>query len=194
MSGNKETLPESDAFREVICQPMFSSDECDSLISLHLNNQWRASEIGTRSTKHNHYDPTIRQCKVTPFISLEHLEQIVAKAITLFPQIEQHALHFDPEDLPMVISYVAGDYFHWHVDKGGRGTVAANRALSFSVQLSDSDCYDGGDLELKVAFSKAQRQYLRQQGNITLFPSSAAHRVSVLKTGIRYAIVGWFHR
>ena len=64
------------------------------------------------------------------------------------------------------------------------------RKLSFSIQLSSPEDYEGGNLQLldeadKVTFIP------RQRGCIVLFDSLTQHRVLKVTKGTRKSIVGW---
>ena len=64
------------------------------------------------------------------------------------------------------------------------------RKLSFSIQLSDPDDYEGGNLQL---LDEGGSNYLapRQRGCICLFDSRTQHRVLKVTKGTRKSIVGW---
>jgi PKHD-type hydroxylase len=69
------------------------------------------------------------------------------------------------------------------------GTV---RKLSFSVQLSQPDAYDGGDVLLYRSLSESAA-ISRAAGSITFFPSYTIHEVAPVTRGVRYSLVGWAH-
>lgn len=79
-----------------------------------------------------------------------------------------------------------GQHYSWHVDRGQHVGV---RKLSLSLQLSDSDTYKGGDLELR--FGDEPQKANRERGMITLFPSWTLHRVTPVTDGTRYSLVAW---
>ena len=66
------------------------------------------------------------------------------------------------------------------------------RKLSFSLQLSDPDDYEGGNVIL-LDEGGSNRKYVapRKKGSIILFDSRTKHCVNVVKKGIRKSIVGW---
>ena len=75
----------------------------------------------------------------------------------------------------------------WHVDTGDH--TERVRKLSFSVQLSEPDSYDGCDLEL---FASSRVDVApRKRGAIVCFPSFAVHRVTPITRGVRKALVCW---
>jgi PKHD-type hydroxylase len=63
------------------------------------------------------------------------------------------------------------------------------RSLSFSVQLSESDSYDGG--ELKVYENNTIYTANKNIGSISFFDSSALHEVTPVTAGFRKSLVGW---
>ena len=64
------------------------------------------------------------------------------------------------------------------------------RKLSFSLQLSHPDDYEGGNVQL---LDEAGKSYItpRQRGTIVLFDSRTQHRVLKVTKGVRKSIVGW---
>ena len=109
--------------------------------------------------------------------------------------------------------YEQGQYYGWHNDSGlsthykpvsignrvtGESTmqdfVNENcemvRKLSFAMQLSDPDDYEGGNVQL---LAEDGHSYIvpRKKGCIVLFDSRTQHRVLKVTKGIRKSIVGW---
>ena len=64
------------------------------------------------------------------------------------------------------------------------------RKLSFVLQLSDPDDYEGGNLQL---LDETGKSYFapRQRGTVILFDSRTQHRVLKVTKGTRKSIVGW---
>jgi PKHD-type hydroxylase len=96
------------------------------------------------------------------------------------------------------IRYEEGQFFNWHVDEG-RGTVDPLtlqrnqnlRKLSFSLQLSNSDDYEGGDLVFQDFATGEKTSATRQKGSLIVFDSRVRHKVTPVTKGTRYALVGW---
>lgn len=107
--------------------------------------------------------------------------------------------------------YDVGQFYSWHNDAGIAGSykpaTVGNRTeglaqdfvnentelvrkLSFVLQLSDPDDYEGGNLQL---LDEHGGSYIapRQRGTVILFDSRTMHRVQKVKSGIRKSIVGW---
>ena len=107
--------------------------------------------------------------------------------------------------------YQEGQYYGWHNDSGlathykpvsignrtdGRSQDFMNentelvRKLSFAVQLSDPDDYEGGNVQF---LDEGGSSYIapRQRGCIMLFDSRTQHRVLKVTKGVRKSLVGW---
>jgi predicted 2-oxoglutarate/Fe(II)-dependent dioxygenase YbiX len=97
---------------------------------------------------------------------------------------------FVPDDETMLLTYRgSGDHYDWHIDVGEG--ESASRKLGFTVQLSASAEYDGGDLEFYNFPS--DREAFRRKGMLLVFPAFSLHRVTPITRGTRQAVVGWVH-
>ena len=113
-------------------------------------------------------------------------------------------------------SYGVGEYYHWHTDSSiavhykpkfqtsarestkddnylRERTAVENelvRKISFSLQLSDPDDYEGGNIQF---IDESNKNYIapRQKGTLIIFDSRTKHRVCKVRSGVRKSIVGW---
>ena len=88
--------------------------------------------------------------------------------------------------------YQVGQYYDKHVDfNGDPDTKSHTRKLSMSVQLSDENSYDGGDLIIYYGGEK----YItpKVKGTVIVFDSRLTHEVTPVTKGQRYSLVKWFH-
>ena len=76
--------------------------------------------------------------------------------------------------------------YEWHMDCGEK--IQNQRKISVTVQLSDSNEYEGGDLEFNIG-RKITAQ--REKGVAVIFPSFYLHRVTPVTSGIRKSFVLW---
>ena len=125
--------------------------------------------------------------------------------------------NIDGENLQYT-KYSEGQYYNWHNDAGIsnyykpqyvaisgysdedsdnlqvtdflKTSCELVRKLSFTLQLSDPDEYEGGNVQL---IDDSGKSYIapRQRGTIILFDSRTQHRVIKVKKGVRKSIVGW---
>ena len=107
--------------------------------------------------------------------------------------------------------YSEGQYYGWHTDSGltehykavNVGNEAQEmhqdfinlsiervRKLSFSLQLSGPEEYEGGNLQL-IGENNVTYVAPRQKGSLILFDSRTRHRVCKITKGKRKSIVGW---
>ena len=113
--------------------------------------------------------------------------------------------------------YSEGEFYNWHTDfsfsnlyelTSTRRTVASIseqqnyfneflkkntetiRKLSFTVQLSDPDSYEGGDVQM-IDDGDSLYTIPKEQGTIVVFDSRTKHRVRKVKKGVRRSLVGW---
>ena len=112
--------------------------------------------------------------------------------------------------------YGVGEYYHWHSDtsipvqykpqiqiSATDSTTDDNylreraaiknelvRKISFSLQLSDPDDYEGGNIQF---IDESNQNYIapRQKGSLIIFDSRTKHRVCKVRSGVRKSIVGW---
>jgi PKHD-type hydroxylase len=82
-----------------------------------------------------------------------------------------------------------GGHYDWHMDFGGN--VSSTRKISVSIQLTDENEYEGGDLEFMIhrSINKAPRK----KGTAVFFPSYITHRVTKVTKGQRRSLVFWIH-
>lgn len=91
------------------------------------------------------------------------------------------------------VHYPLGGKFDWHQDiLGMRPGETKTRGLTFSMNLSDPNEYDGGNLTLKLPEEKIVNLG-RERGSWIVFPSFIRHRVDEVTRGSREAIVVWSH-
>jgi PKHD-type hydroxylase len=74
-----------------------------------------------------------------------------------------------------------------HIDVGTE-CIAACRKLSMSVQLSEPDDYEGGDLVIDN-----QHECPRKMGTTVVFSSFITHKVTPVTKGKRYSLVVWLY-
>ena len=84
--------------------------------------------------------------------------------------------------------YHPGGHFVWHKDVYGSKITDYNRYCSLVIQLNDQ--YEEGDLQIKD--NKNETLTIEKGiGNLILFLSNIEHRVTPVKSGIRYTLVNW---
>ena len=113
-------------------------------------------------------------------------ERIANLAATCNAQNYHFELNGFMQDLQLT-NYESGEYFDWHMDFHS-GEIS-HRKLSVTVQLSDDESYEGGDLQFMI--NNRIESAPRRKGTVIVFPSFILHRVTKVTAGKRNSIVGW---
>ena len=97
----------------------------------------------------------------------------------------------EPRAEMQVTEYSAEEdaHYDWHHDVHWNGQSGFDRKLSITVQLSESDAYEGGDFEFDEVKTNAD---FRSKGTVLVFPSYLRHRIHPVTSGKRLALVAWF--
>jgi PKHD-type hydroxylase len=105
-------------------------------------------------------------------------------------ELFQFDIDYMPENIQYT-EYYGSDQggYEWHMDIGSTGGMNL-RKISITVQLSDSDEYEGGDLQLWTGGTMPLTAP-RGKGNVVVFPSFMLHRVTPVTTGTRKSFVIW---
>lgn len=172
--------------------PLFNDKEIKKIIDKLDDNKWddsmvydnKTEEISKHKIRTNKEQPLWPEQGGFPF---EIITEEIFNVNSEYWNFDIRYIDF-AKDPPLVLKYVLNQEFNWHFDMSG---VSSTRKLSFTIQLSDSDDYEGGDLQFGPVIE--HKPEIRKKGNITIFPSYVWHRVTPVTKGNRYALVGWVH-
>jgi PKHD-type hydroxylase len=166
-------------------QNFLSPQEMDSLIAEH------AALVTEGTLGHGNTDAKLRRSRV---VGLSH-EQ---KYAWLYQRLWAAVQVCNPQCFDVEVTGVEANvqlarydsanrgFYDWHFDFG---PAKATRKLSISIQLSDSEDYDGGDLEMM--FGNVPTKLDRTRGAFIIFPSFMLHRVTPVTRGTRWSLVAW---
>ena len=182
---------------------------------LEFDEKFETAGIGANGEKS--LTKKVRDCQVSPipeehWISgfIWHYVMIANKKNFLFDIncIDSGSLQY--------LEYKSGQHYTWHSDeclltryeqetkivrstdpyKDSRfndlinNSLSVSRKISFSLQLSNPDEYEGGELQI-MDYNGKPFFCPKERGTLVLFDSRSKHRVRKVKTGIRKSIVGW---
>tara|TARA_B100001250_G_C19694062_1_gene741694 strand:+ start:51 stop:599 length:549 start_codon:yes stop_codon:yes gene_type:complete len=104
-----------------------------------------------------------------------------------------HNFHYDLSDedkeAAQISKYSVGEYYGEHVDFGSDFNLT--RKLSLTIQLSDENDYEGGDLLFHTGSDT--KPSLRGKGSVIVFDSRLYHEITPITKGVRYSLVKWYH-
>lgn len=171
----------------VYADNVFTQEECNKILSLvKKKNQQDGETTGYGN------DTNIRRSKIL------YIESSDPNNFWIFQRCTDVIKHLNDNffqfDIDKIEALQIGEYnstnsgcFKKHVDMGYKSQ--GFRKLSFSVQLSSGEDYEGGDLRLYGGddYDTAPKK----QGTIIGFPSYVLHEITPVTSGIRYSLVGW---
>ena len=165
----------------------FSPAEVDQIVAIGDRLVLEPAAIGT-DTVHNR---NIRITRTAFFSRNPQTEPIYRKMEMLVRRINEQVYQFDLTGFSENFQYTVyegheGGHYDWHVDQG---LLQVNRKLSFSLQLSAPEEYEGCDLELFTSTDPARAP--RARGTLIAFPAYALHRVTPVVSGTRKSLVIW---
>ncbi len=97
--------------------------------------------------------------------------------------------HLDTSSVK-IKTYNEGDSETWSIDSQPVDGDEDVRKLSFIIQLSDVDDYEGGNVQF-LDEGKGKYFIPRQRGTVALFDARTQHRVLKVTKGTRKSLVGW---
>ena len=180
-------LNANNQFCSILHASFFQPNQCDAIVKQCVDELWMSGEtIGGGVNK------KIRNVE-QQVMPIDQQGWPLTRILELAKQANNARFKFDVEgfldvDAPMIMRYTKGGHYDWHVDTGNS---VCHRKLSFTIQLSDSKDYEGGDVEF--IGSKVYTKAFRQKVMCIIYPSFLPHRVTKVTKGTRNAIVGWIH-
>jgi PKHD-type hydroxylase len=140
-------------------------------------------------------NPAIRTSSIKWVPNNDEYKWIYDKLITMIKHANEVLWNFDLysalDDIQYTEYYAEqGGHYTWHQDIGP-GWLS-KRKVSITVQLSDADEYEGGDLEYwrGGSFDNVEKAP-RGKGVVFIFPSFMMHRVAPVTKGTRRSFVLW---
>ena len=166
----------------------FTSEELARIEEMTSNLPFEAAGVGEldKSRVESEYrKSSIKWCPQN-----EDWEWVYDKLGTMISEANNNMWKFDlthmREQIQYTEYYEGGGQYDWHMDCGIG--IQNQRKISVTVQLSQPDEYEGGDLEFNLGNHMVAP---RVQGAAVIFPSFFLHRVTPITKGIRKSFVLW---
>ncbi len=165
----------------------FTADELSDIEELTKTIEFQTANVGQHNVvTSDHRKSKIKWCPQTDSFKwvYDKLQNMIFEAnemmwkmnITHMREEIQYTEYYDNN---------SGGY-EWHMDCG-KG-IQNQRKISVTVQLSDPDEYEGGDLQFNIG---KEITAPRGKGNVVIFPSFFLHRVTPVTKGTRKSFVLW---
>jgi PKHD-type hydroxylase len=161
----------------------FTKEECEKIIKIAKD---KGLIKGTTRGKSD-----VRQSKVCWLYASDDLDWAFRKITDIVLNLNDRFFQFDIFGLSEGFQFTnykapSGKYGK-HVDRGFNTVI---RKLSLSIQLTDPEEYEGGELKLYTGEKDGQIMD-KSQGTLIIFPSYVLHEVMPITKGERNSLVTW---
>jgi PKHD-type hydroxylase len=166
------------------CNNAFSKEECQTIINI-------AKEKGLiKGTTNGESD--VRDSKISWLYPIDKMDWVFRRVTDITLNLNERFFKFDLFGLNEGFQFTnyeapSGKYGK-HVDRGINMVV---RKLSISIQLTNPEEYEGGELKLYDADDKEATVMDKTQGTLIIFPSYVLHEVMPITKGERNSLVTW---
>ena len=161
----------------------FSKEECQTIINIAKNKGL------IKGTTRGESD--VRDSKIAWLNPVDKMDWVFRRVTDITLNLNERFFKFDLFGLNEGFQFTnyeapSGKYGK-HVDRAMNMTV---RKLSISIQLTDPEEYEGGELKL---YSGEEEGTLmdKTQGTLIIFPSYVLHEVTPVTKGTRNSLVTW---
>ena len=177
------------AFRYTIEPKFLTKDECDLILNFSLENLKLnpAEVIGDNVDKINSGGRKSNTTFYPYYKKFPFLIEKMSKLLNQHINVKGFDLDYEHSDFQFT-EYNIGGHFDWHKDVYADKITNYDRYCSLVIQLNDG--YENGDLQIKNSEDEIINVE-RGIGNLILFISDIEHRVTSVKSGIRYTLVNW---
>lgn len=164
----------------------FTPQELDHIVAIGDSLALEEGRIGDGDQLRS----KVRISRKAPFPNMPATAAIYRKMEAFARKVNAEVYQYDLSGFSELFQYAvyegsAGGHYDWHFDNALTKVV---RKLSFSLQLSEPDSYEGGELEI---YNGALTPAPRERGALIAFPSYALHRVTPVTRGTRRSLVIW---
>jgi PKHD-type hydroxylase len=135
----------------------------------------------------------IRRCKTCFIPKIYDFFPLYQKIFENVLKMNNQYFNFKLSEIVENIQYTEYDesyngHYDWHLDTGcGQNST---RKLTIVIQLSDTNEYEGGELQVQNG-EKPCRICNKEKGSMIIFPSFLLHRVTPVTKGCRRSLVLW---
>jgi len=162
----------------------FSIEECENIIKIGKNKTLKKGTVFGGKIEE------IRNSQISWLYPDDGLVEIFKKITDIILMLNQKYFNFDlfgiTEGLQFTNYTAPSGNYNKHVDRSFSIPI---RKLSMSIQLSNPNEYEGGDLLLHEG--EEGIPLLKEQGTLLLFPSYILHEVTPVTKGERNSLVTW---
>jgi len=163
----------------------FSKEECQTIINIAKNK-------GLIKGNTKGVTKDVRDSKISWLYPIDDIDWVFRRVTDITLNLNERFFKFDLFGLNEGFQFTnyeapSGKYGK-HVDRAINIPV---RKLSISIQLTDPEEYEGGELKLYDGDDKDAIVMDKTQGTLIIFPSYVLHEVMPVTKGTRNSLVTW---
>ena len=163
----------------------FSKEECQTIINVAKNKG-----LIQGKTFNNNKTKDVRDSKISWLYPIDNIDWVFRRVTDITLNLNERFFKFDlfgiNEGFQFTNYEAPSGKYGKHVD---RGTNMAVRKLSISIQLTNPEEYEGGELYL---YDDDKGNLMdKTQGTLIIFPSYVLHEVMPVTKGERNSLVTW---
>jgi len=163
---------------------LFDNNQCQEILNSCIEELWLKSTVVGSSELHSSRRQKLRgDVQAFPFLNIRDVTKLANTKIYDF-----NLLGIIDQDYPQIFKYSEGDFYNWHIDLN---PLAPSRKLTFIINLSTNDSYEGGNIEFLNTDTGGVD--VSEQGSCLIFPSYTPYRITPVTKGIKYIIIGHVH-
>ena len=178
----------------------FPKDTCEDLITKCRNLKTEQAQIGSGNVNHSDnaidkiVDFNIRRTRVS-WVPEEGFSELYFFINSFSKRTNRDCFGFDISHGVSEVQFASYDskqlgHYDWHQDVFFKSKNVFDRKLTFILQLSDPETYEGGEFEIRGC-DHLDPSLFKPQGSVLVFPSFIHHRVTDVTEGTRYSITAW---
>src|SRR6056300_1533974 len=163
-------------------EKVFTPEECEKIIKIAKN---KGLIKGITRSKTD-----VRESKICWLYSSDDLDWVYRKITDIVLNLNDRFFQFDLHGLNEGLQFTnykaPSNKYGKHIDRSFNTLI---RKLSLSIQLTDPNEYEGGELFLYE--DEKGTEMKKEQGTLVLFPSYILHEVKPVTKGERNSLVAW---
>jgi PKHD-type hydroxylase len=162
----------------------FSKEECQTIINI-------AKDKGLIKGKSKR-ESDVRDSKISWLYPIDNMDWVFRRVTDITLNLNERFFKFDlfgiNEGFQFTNYEAPSGKYGKHVDRAINMCV---RKLSISIQLTNPDEYEGGELKLYDGDDNEANVMDKKQGTLIIFPSYVLHEVMPVTKGERNSLVTW---
>lgn len=163
----------------------FSKEECQTIVNI-------AKDKGLIKGTTKRVTKDVRKSKISWLYPVDSMDWVFRRVTNITLNLNENFFKFDlfglNEGFQFTNYEAPSDKYGKHVDRAMNMPV---RKLSISIQLTDPEEYEGGELKLYDGDDKEAQVMDKTQGTLIMFPSYVLHEVMPITKGERNSLVTW---